>query len=481
MNNKNHITQLRREVLVRLIRAFLSENFVKNADKIPYEIRPKNSEVSYRCCIHKERAVLRYREIAALGFTIENDDESKQISEYAEEAIERQKPEGEVLTIIDTACQSCVPSRVFVTDLCQGCVARPCVNTCPFDAITVKDGRSVINPEKCKNCMKCVSVCPYNAIVKLIVPCENACPVDAIRKNEVGVAEIDFDKCINCGACITACPFGAVAEKSQIIDILKSIKSGKKVVAMLAPSVVGQLPVKIGQIAQGLIEAGFDDVYEVAQGADVTAVKEAEEFSERIKENGKFMTTSCCASYKEFVEKHAPNIKPFVSETKTPMHYIAEYIKTQEPDTATVFVGPCTAKRKEGLIDENVDYVMSFEEMGALFVALHIELAKLSEYKFAAEASAQGRNFGVTSGVAESVRAASVNDGAVKPVCINGLDKKNIRDLKNWAKKGICPEGNLIEVMACPGGCVGGSSVLNDKKVTTKKVKEYSEASKDIK
>ncbi len=480
MNNKNHITNLRKEVLVRLIRAFLSENFIKNADKIPFDIRPKNSEVIYRCCIHKERAVLRYREIAALGFAIENDEESRHLSEYAQQALEREKPEEEVLTVIDTACKGCVPSRVFVTDLCQGCVARPCVSTCSFGAISIKEGRSVIDPEKCKNCMKCISVCPYNAIVKLIVPCENACSVDAIRKNEIGVAEIDFDKCINCGACIIACPFGAVAEKSQVIDILKAIKSDKKVIAMVAPSIVGQLPAEIGQIAQGLVEAGFDEVYEVAQGADVTAKNEAEEFKERIKEEGEFMTTSCCASYKEFVDKHAPDIKPFMSETKTPLYYTAGLVKKQYPEAVTVFAGPCAAKRKEGLTDKNVDYVMSFEEMGALFVALQIELANLLEYKFANEASARGRNFGVTTGVADSVKAASRDDNKIKPVCIDGLDKKNIRDLKKWAKNRKCDEGNLVEVMACPGGCVGGSGVLNDKKVTTKKLKEYSQKSKDL-
>ena len=66
------------------------------------------------------------------------------------------------------------------------------------------------------------------------------------------------------------------------------------------------------------------------------------------------------------------------------------------------------------------------------------------------------------------------------PTCVNGLNPKSVRDLKNWAKKGVCPEGNLIEIMACEGGCVAGSACLNNKRITTKKVNEYANSSKCI-
>ncbi len=136
-------------------------------------------------------------------------------------SLERTEPEENPLTVLHTACQGCVPSRIYVTDLCQGCVARPCESTCKFGAIKVENGKSVIDPSKCKNCGMCAQVCPYQAIAKIIVPCENACPVGAIAKDEDGHARIDFDKCISCGKCVSSCPFGAVHKKSQIIDILK--------------------------------------------------------------------------------------------------------------------------------------------------------------------------------------------------------------------------------------------------------------------
>lgn len=478
MDNSN-TTHLKREILVRIIRAFLNDE-IKDLTKLPFEMRPKNAEVPYRCCIYKERAILRQRAVAGLGLAVENDDEMTSLADYAQQALEREKPEEKILTVVETACKGCVPSRVYVTELCQGCVARPCVSTCKFGAIQIKDGKSVIDGDKCKNCGMCMQVCPYSAIVKLKVPCEDACPVNAIAKNEQGHAEIDFDKCISCGACERACPFAAVHEKSQIIDILKEIKAGKKVVAMLAPAVVGQLPTSVNKIAQALIQCGFSDVMEVAVGADITARTEAEDYRERMERGDEFMTTSCCAAYNELVDKHVPELKPFRSETRTPMHYTAELVKKQDPDAVAVFVSPCVAKRKETQHDEYTDYVMSIEEMGALFVALNIEVANCEDFEFAQEASKEGRFFSVTGGVAESVKVALKDFPEFYPTCINGLNTKSVRDLKNWAKKGACPEGNIVEVMACEGGCVAGPVCLNNKRITTKKVTEYANASKCI-
>lgn len=478
MDNSN-TTHIKREVLVRLIRAFINQEMA-DIRELPFQMRPKNGEVPYRCCIYKERAIMRQRAIAGLGQSVETDDEMTSLNVYGQKALERVKPEENILTVVDAACKGCVPSRVYVTDLCQGCVARPCVSTCKFGAITIKNGRSVIDGDKCKNCGMCMSVCPYSAIVKLKVPCEDACPVGAIQKNEMGHAIIDFDKCISCGACVGACPFAAVHEKSQVIDVLKQIKAGKKVVAMLAPSVVGQLPVPITKIAQALIHCGFSEVKEVAQGADITTRTEAEDFIERMERGDEFMTTSCCAAYNELVDKHIPELKPFRSETRTPMHYTAKIVKEEDKDAVTVFFGPCVAKRKEAMTDEYTDFVLSFEEMGALFVAMNIEVANCKEYEFSAEASKEGKNFAITGGVAESVKVALKDFPELYPTCVNGLNSKAVKDLKNWAKKGVCPEGNLVEVMACEGGCVAGSACLNSKKITTKKVKEYADCAKCI-
>lgn len=472
---------LKKEILVRIIKAFLSDNFEEQTRLIPYAMRPKGMEVPYRCCIYKERAIIKDRTIAGLGFPIEEDDETVSLGTYAKRALERTEISDKNLTVLQAACKGCATNRIYVTDLCQGCVARPCQTACKFGAISIVNGRSVIDDSKCKKCKMCVNACPYNAIVKITVPCEDSCPVGAIKKDETGFASIDYDKCINCGRCTAACPFGAVHERSQIVDILKTMKSKKKVIAMIAPSIAGQFPGNIYQLKTAIIQAGFDDVYEVAQGADITANTEAKEFVERMEDGQNFMTTSCCAGYNQLIKKHLPEIKPFVSDTKTPLYYTAEIVKKEHPDAITVFVSPCVAKRAESYENENVDYVMNYEELGALFIAKKVQIMELEESKYTVEASKQARNFGFTGGVAESVKASLKDEEAIKPLIINGLNKDSIRQLKKYATCGECENGcNIIEIMCCEGGCIGGNATINNQKTAKKLIENLSNNSKDI-
>lgn len=482
MNNLGQAIHIKKEILIRIIKAFLSDDFEHQARLIPYDMRPKGMEVPYRCCVYKERAIIKDRTIAGLGFPIEEDDERVSLSDYAKQALERTQINEKNLTVLQAACKGCATNRIYVTDLCQGCVARPCQTTCKFGAISVQNGKSVIDDKNCKKCQMCVKVCPYKAIVKVSVPCEDSCPVGAIKKDETGFANIEYEKCINCGKCIIACPFGAVHEKSQIIDILRAMKSDKKVIAMIAPSIVGQFPGDIYQLKTAMINAGFDDVYEVAQGADITANTEAKEFKERMEEGHKFMTTSCCAGYNQLVKKHLPEIKPFVSDTKTPLYYTAEIVKKDFPDSITVFISPCVAKRAECYENENINYVMSFEEMGALFIAKQIEITTCEPTKFVKESSKQARRFGVTGGVAESVKSSLNDETIIKPHIINSLNKESIKELKTIAKCGECSNGcNIVEVMCCEGGCIGGNATMNNQKTSQKIIDSFADSSENIK
>lgn len=474
MSEELETRRLKREVLVRIIKAFMSDNFAENVRLIPYEMRPKGCEVPFRCCVYKERAVLRSRTIAGLGFAMEDDDERTLLSDFAEKALEREHPEPDPLTVLQNACKGCPSSRVFVTELCQNCVAKPCMKACRFGAISNDGHRSVIDSEKCKKCGLCMAACPYRAIVKTIVPCEEACPVGAIAKGEDGLAHIDSDKCISCGKCVSACPFGAPHAKSQVIDILKNIKEGKKVIALIAPALIGHLPCKPEQIQDAFLKIGFSAVYEVAQGADITAKTEAKDFQERLENGAPFMTTSCCAGWNELVKKHMPEITPYVSDAKTPLYYTAEIVKKEYPDAVTVFVSPCFAKRREVLDNPNVNYLLNFEELGAMLIALGIEIDVCDEKEFDYQSSKEAREFALTGGVARSVQAAwKGENGAVKPVVVNGLDKAAIRNLRVYAKTGKCPDGNLVEIMCCQGGCIAGNACLGSLKDAFKKVTDY--------
>ncbi len=483
MNTPNKQTShLKREILVRLIRAYLGNNFEEDVRLIPYKMRPQGSEVPYRCCIHKERAILRDRVIAGLGFDIEEAEDCQLLSDIAKKSLTREKPEEHPLTLLQTACNECVPARIHVTDLCQGCVARPCESACKFGAIKVENGKSKIDHEKCKSCGLCAQVCPFQAITRIIVPCENACPVGAIAKDEDGITRIDPEKCISCGKCVSACPFGAVHKKSQVIDIIKHIKAKKKVIAMVAPAIMAQLPCTPKQLKQAILDIGFSDVIEVAVGADITTKNESEEFKEKVVEGGApFMTTSCCAAYNELVEKHIPEIKPYRSSTGTPAYYTAQKVKAEQPEAITVFFSPCVAKRREAMQNPNIDYVLNFEELGAWFVALGIQVAECEESEFEQESSAQARNFAITGGVAAAVNSLLDEGEKANAYVINGIDKSGIRDLKKFAKNGKCELGNLIEIMACPGGCIGGSSTINSYRQASKQLAAYVEQSPEIK
>ena len=103
-NSELETKRLKREVLVRLIRAFLSDNFAENARLIPYDMRPKYAEAPFRCCNYKERGILRARTLAGLGFSIEEDDERMLLSDYAKKALEREKPDSNPLTVVESAC-----------------------------------------------------------------------------------------------------------------------------------------------------------------------------------------------------------------------------------------------------------------------------------------------------------------------------------------------------------------------------------------
>jgi len=478
MNNNAH--RLKREILVRLTKIQLEGRLDEAVDNIPKELAPFGS-TSIRCCIYHDREIIRQRVIARLGWSLEDYDDNKRISEYAKEALAREKPIWPIHTVIDEACNACVRSHFMVTNACQACLARPCLTNCGKKAIEIKDGRSWIDGSKCVSCGLCVQNCPYKAIIKIPVPCEEACPVGAITKNESGKERIDYHKCISCGNCMRECPFGALVDKSQLFDVVKHIMAGKKVVAMYAPAAAAQFRVESGQLEGALLASGFSGVVEVALGADITADRETEEFEERVKQSDKMMTTSCCPAYVRAVRLHVPQLADCISTTSTPMHYAAEIAKKEYPDCITVFIGPCLAKRQEGMDDDLVDYVITIEEIGSLFVAKNIDVAKAQSVPGKKLPTSSGRNFAKSGGVAQAVKARLKDSSILKEAIIDGLDKAGMKRLAELGKinTGELPHTadtpNLVEVMSCQGGCISGPLVVTNPKVALMQLGKYAE------
>ncbi len=463
----NGAQYVRRELLIRLVRAFDAGDLLTELDRIPIRMRPRG-EASSRCCVYHDRAVLKYRLMALLGIGPDQEvDEAKTLREYYEEVLAKKNDEKQddaaqyPLSVCAAGCSQCPNASVTVTASCRGCFARPCQYTCPKGAISIVDGRSHIDQSKCIKCGKCITACPYHAIMKTTVPCEDVCPVGAIRKDESGTAQIDFEKCIFCGKCFNACPFSAIIEKSQIIDVLLALKRGEKLVAMVAPAADRQFPGSIEQLFTAITKTGFSKVVEVALGAEMTTEHETAEFIERVEKDPKtLMTTSCCPAYVQLVKKHVPDFLHHVSETPSPMVFTRDIVKKEDPEAKTVFIGPCVAKRVEAK-ERGIDYVLGFEELGALIAGRGVDIFACEPCTLPRPAAATARGFAHSCGVTNAVLAeatSKIPGFKLDSKQIDGIDKKTASMLKLYDMGKL--QANFLEVMACNGGCVNGPCSL---------------------
>ena len=441
VTNDATILRIKHDVLYEVAKLAWEDTLEEQRDLIPYTMIP-GPQAQFRCCIYKEREIIRQRVRLAEG----------------------QCPVGHesdnVVQVINAACEECPIASYIVTDNCRKCMGKACQNSCNFGAITMGKDRAYIEPSKCKECGKCANACPYNAIAHLERPCKKVCPVDAITYDEYGICKIDEKKCIQCGACIHSCPFGAIGTKTFMVDLIRLIKAGKKVVAMVAPATEGQFgpDITMASWKTALKKTGFADMVEVGLGGDMTAAAEAEEWAEAYKE-GKKMTTSCCPAFVNMIKQHYPTLLENMSTTVSPMCAVSRMLKMQDPETVTVFIGPCIAKKSESLdlnITGNADYVLTYGEIRAMMRAKGIELeAEENSYQ---ASSVYGKRFGNGGGVTAAVvqcfkeMGEDINPEVMK--CSGGAECKKALLL---LKAGKLP-ADFIEGMVCEGGCVGGPS-----------------------
>ena len=197
---------------------------------------------------------------------------------------------------------------------------------------------------------------------------------------------------------------------------------------------------------------------EVGLGGDMTAASEAEEWAEAYKE-GKKMTTSCCPAFVNMIKQHYPELLDHMSTTVSPMCGVSRWLKQQDPETITVFIGPCIAKKSESLdlnITGNADYVLTYGEIRAMMKAKGVELEP--EENSYQESSVFGKRFGNGGGVTSAVvqcfkeMGEDINPEVMK--CSGGAECKKALLL---LKAGRLP-ADFIEGMVCAGGCVGGPS-----------------------
>ena len=374
---------MRKKVFAEVAKlAYEGGDYYTRLEKLPYELMP--GEVgTVRESIFLERAIVGERIRLAMGLPLRDVSEHTLLSDGVEEsAIAEKYYDPPLINIIKYACHACPDTHYEVTNACQGCLARHCSHACPKGAIYFEHGQAHIDQTKCIKCGKCKAACSYQAIIKFFRPCQEACGMDAIGKDEHGRAQINYDKCVNCGMCLVNCPFGAIVDKGQLFQLIHAIRGGDKVIAIIAPAFWGQFGEKVtpGQIKAAMKQLGFAGLEEVAVGADLCAIEEAEEFLRVVPEKQPFMATSCCPAWSVMAKKEFPGFAPYISMTMTPMVLTARLQKRRNPGCKIAFIGPCAAKKLEASrrsVRSDVDFVLTFEELRGMFEAKSIDFCLL--------------------------------------------------------------------------------------------------------
>jgi len=391
-----------------------------------------------------------------------------------------------------------------------------------LDIIDDKSWSIVHDPNKCVLCGDCVRMCKEIQSVGAI---------DFINRGastQVGPAfgkSLHDVECVYCGQCVRVCPVGALTPKPETDQVWNALyEKDKTVVVQIAPAVrvaigeeFGLKPGEIstGQIVAALKRLGFDYVFDTSFAADLTVLEEATEFIARKLKGEKLpQFTSCCPSWVKFVEQYYPELIPNLSSCKSPQQMFGSVAKEILPktlnikkeDIVMVSIMPCTAKKFEAKRDEfnvdgaEVDHVLTTEGLAKMIAEAGIQFNKLAPESLDMPLgfkTGAGVIFGNSGGVSEAVlryayekltgekltnpdfkmlrgvdglRAATLKLGDIELKLGIAHSLKNARELCDQIKTGES-DYDLIEIMACPGGCIngGGQPVSFDKDYLSKR------------
>lgn len=372
-----------------------------------------------------------------------------------------------------------------------------------------KTSRAIVRDvNKCIMCRKCETMCNE------VQTCGILSGVNRGFPSFVGPAfnmELKESSCTYCGQCVAVCPTAALTEYNQIADVWSVINNPKKhVIVQVAPAIrvaVGEMfgmepgTISTGKLATAMRRLGFDGVFDTDFAADLTIMEEASELVHRIQHNGTLpILTSCCPAWVQFFEHQFPDMLDIPSSCKSPQimfgaiakTYYAEKMGIDPKDIVVVSIMPCIAKKAEAAREElsneehaNVDFVLTNREFGKMLKEACIDFATLPESDFdkmLGESTGAAVIFGTTGGVIEAatrtayewvtgetlenveftqlrgmdgIRSAAVQVGdmTLNIGIAHGLG--NARKLLEDIQAGNS-QFHAIEIMACPGGCVGG-------------------------
>lgn len=379
-------------------------------------------------------------------------------------------------------------------------------STYPVDA-----GLSVVRDmDKCILCRRCETMC--NAVQSIGALSGINRGFEAVVSPAFGL-RLEETVCVNCGQCIAVCPTGALTEKENINEAIRALNDpNKKVVVQVAPAVRAALgeafdmpagTLVTGKLAAALRRLGFDYVFDTDFAADVTIMEEGYELIDRLSKIGKGDTsvklpilTSCCPAWVSFFEIQFKDMLDLPSTARSPQQifgaiaksYFAQKVNIDKKNMVVVSIMPCVAKKSEKAREEfaeDVDIVLTTRELARLIKQANINFKELPDEDFDAPlgmSTGAGVIFGTTGGVMEAalrtayekvtgeslekvdfqevrgfdgIREATVKmgDTMLKIAIVHGL--ANARQVMEAIRSGEV-DYQAVEVMACPGGCVGG-------------------------
>lgn len=360
-----------------------------------------------------------------------------------------------------------------------------------------------LDPAICIGCNKCVEACEQTGIGFLKLEGEG-------RSKHVAISQDKNVDCIYCGQCTAACPVKAAREQSQIQQVEEALADKNLItIVQMAPSVRASIGEEFGQEIGANLEKkmftafrqlGFDYVFDVNMGADITTLVEAEELVERLQNGGKLpMFTSCCPAWVKFLEFYYPDMLEHLTDARSPQIHAGGAYKTWwaekagiDPDKIRVVsIMPCTAKKYEARHEKlkidgrwPVDAVLTTRETAYLLKKNQIDLPNLQDGELdeLGQYSGAGAIYGASGGVMESALRTAAN--LLEGKDLSKLEFEAVRGMKGIKKTEIelagqtlrvavvqmaknmhkiiqeiktNPEAyHYVEFMACPGGCIGG-------------------------
>ena len=367
----------------------------------------------------------------------------------------------------------------------------------------------VRDPGKCILCGDCVRFCEEIQNIGAIGFCGRGSAATVTPPFQKGLGSVE---CVNCGGCATVCPTGAITPRDETASVWKVLQNPQKtVIAQIAPAVrvaLGEMfgleagEAVTGKIVTAMKQLGFKYVFDTAFAADLTVVEEANELIPIIKRGGPVfpLLTSCCPAWIKKAEYFDSDLHDHISSCRSPQQmfgslarsWLGSKLHIESKDISVISIMPCTAKKfeaqrpefsKDGIQD--IDTVLTTQELGRMIKQAGLQLDELEPSSFDLPmgfATGAGMLFGASGGVSEAVvryiagelgmpdpviafsehegnkgiREATIqlNDLTVKIGVVQGL--KNADIILSQIRNNTCPY-NIVEIMACPGGCIGGA------------------------